>query len=402
MEEVITKSQKKDYLFLVISYVIRYFADALFFSFYQVYILSKGLSEDKLGVITGIMPIVVILANPFWNMTIKNINSNKKIMQIMTIIEGIFIIIFGSVSTFEIFMLIAIGIAILDQPFYSILDGYTTIFGKENKTEFAKIRKYGSLAYIVGASLGGIFIAKLGYQITFIISGMLYFIPLVTFGLIKPFKINESNNKKDKSYESIKKLFKNKEFIFYSVIYVVMFGTAYIASNFFNPYMVKIKGISEVYLGYIKAYEVIFEVITILILTKFGKNLKESNLYIFISIFYLSKILPIAFNLPTSLIIIIAGFHGIGFGSLIYVHYNHVLKLVGEELTTAAILFITILNAIYTCLGNVLIGYSIRYNGYNDSFKILFILSITIVIIMIIRKIKNKNSIKEEYKNETF
>lgn len=402
MEETITKGQKKDYLFLVISYIIRYFADALFFLFYQVYILSKGLSEDKLGIITGIMPIVVILVNPFWNMTIKNINSNKKVMKIMTIIEGIFIIIFGKISNFEVFILATIVIAALDQPFYSILDGYTTIFSNENKIEFAKIRKYGSLAYIAGSALGGIFIKYLGYTNTFIISGLLYFVPVITFSLIKPFKDINVVSTENKAPSNPYKLLKNKEFIFYAILYVIMFGTAYIASNFFNPYMVNVEGMSEQYLGYIKAYEVIFEVSTILILTKYGKKIKESNLYIFISIFYLSKILPIAFNLPTPLIVIIAGFHGIGFGSLIYIHYNHILKLVGEEHTTAAILFITILNAIYTCIGNVLIGYSIKYNGYVSSFKILFSLSMIVVIVMFIKNIRNKKITKEECNNETF
>lgn len=391
----------KNYLLLIISYLTRYFADALFFSFYQIYILSIGLTEEKLGIIVGIMPIIVIAVNPLWNKSIKTINSNKKIMQIMTLIEGIAIIIFGHLSIFESLIITVSVIAILDQPFYGMLDGYTTIFSNEYKIEFATIRKYGSIAYILGSFIGGLLIKYCGYKLTFIISGILYFIPCLTFGLIKPFKQNEQIKEKQTNKSSIQKLLKNKKFITYAIIYVVMFGTAYIAMNFFNAYLVNVRGIKEYYSGYIKAYDVILEVLTIILLTKYGKKIKDTTLYLIISIFYLSKILPIALNMPTFLIIFSSGLHGIGFGSLLYIHYKHILKLVGEELTTTGLLLIAILNAIYTSIGNILIGYLIKYQGYPNSFKLLLIFSITIVIIMLIKKlkeIKNEGNIK----NETF
>lgn len=391
----------KNYLLLIISYLTRYFADALFFSFYQIYILSIGLTEEKLGIIVGIMPIIVIAVNPLWNKSIKTINSNKKIMQIMTLIEGIAIIIFGHLSIFESLIITASVIAILDQPFYGMLDGYTTIFSNEYKIEFVKIRKYGSIAYILGSFIGGLLIKYCGYKLTFIISGILYFIPCLTFGLIKPFKQNEQIKENQTDKFSIQKLLKNKEFITYAIIYVVMFGTAYIAMNFFNAYLVNVRGIKEYYSGYIKAYDVTLEVLTIILLTKYGKKIKDTTLYLIISIFYLSKILPIALNMPTFVIIFSSGLHGIGFGSLLYIHYKHILKLVGEELTTTGLLLIAILNAIYTSIGNILIGYLIKYQGYPNSFKLLLIFSITIVIIMLIKKlkeIKNEGNIK----NETF
>ncbi len=382
---------KKDYRFLIISYVMRYFADALFFSFYQIYILSKGLSEEKLGIITGIMPLIVILMNPLWNLTIKNINSNKKIMQIMTVIEGIFIIIFGKISGFELFILVIIVIAAVDQPFYSIFDGYTTIFSNEYQIEFAKIRKYGSLAYIAGSFLGGVFIKELGYTNTFLISGLCYFMPMITFKFIKPFILKEKNQEeKISTKNNLIKIIKNKSFVIYTIIYILMFGTAYIAINFFNAYLVDIRGIKDYYSGYIKAYEVTLEVITILVMTRFGSKIKESILYIFISVFYLAKILPIALNFPTNIIIICAGFHGIGFGSLVYVHYKHIMNLVGEELTTAALLLITIANAIYTSVGNILIGFLIKNFGYTKPFGLLLIMSLLAVILMIIRRFKEK------------
>lgn len=391
----------KNYLLLIISYLTRYFADALFFSFYQIYILSIGLTEEKLGIIVGIMPVIVVLVNPLWNKSIKTINSNKKIMQIMTLIEGIAIIIFGHLSIFESLIITASVIAILDQPFYGMLDGYTTIFSNEYQIEFATIRKYGSIAYILGSFIGGLLIKYCGYKLTFIISGILYFIPCITFGLIKPFKQNEQIKEKRTDKFSIQKLLKNKEFIIYAIIYVIMFGTAYIAMNFFNAYLVNVRGIKEYYSGYIKAYDVILEVLTIILLTKYGKKIKDTTLYLIISIFYLSKILPIALNMPTVLIIFSSGLHGIGFGSLLYIHYKHILKLVGEELTTTGLLLIAILNAIYTSIGNILIGYLIKYQGYPNSFKLLLIFSITIVITMLIKKLKEIKR-KGNIKNETF
>ncbi len=83
------------------------------------------------------------------------------------------------------------------------------ICNNEYNIEFAKIRKYGSIAYIFGSFLGGIFVKELGYSITFLISGIAYLLSFVTFKFIKPFKEKEiENTNKNKIILILKAIYK--------------------------------------------------------------------------------------------------------------------------------------------------------------------------------------------------
>lgn len=388
----IAQLSKKSSICLSITYLIRYFGDALFFSFYQVFILSKGFGEKELGIIQAIIPIVIIFASPIWNIVAKTPNINKRIMQVITIIEGILIITFAHLSTFELFVIIIFLIAIIDTPFYSLMDGYTAIFGKVYQIEYAKIRRFGSIAYIVGCATGAILVKELGYTNTFIISGIFYICTTIAFRFIKPFKENE---KKEKAKTSFKLIIKNNRFIIYAISYVLMAGTAGIGTNFYNAYLVNIRGIPEYYCGYIMSYGVIIELITITILTKYGSKIKINVLYFIIAFAYLLKYTSITLNLPSMIIIISAGFHGLAVGAVIYIHLKFLIELIGSQHLTSGILFISIILSVFTGVGNILVGYYAEKIGYYLPYLILSIIGIIALILFILLFKKEKNNEKK-------
>ena len=57
----------RDAKLLKVLYFIRYFGDSLFYSFFQLFLYSKGFPESRIGLILAITPITSILVNPFWN-----------------------------------------------------------------------------------------------------------------------------------------------------------------------------------------------------------------------------------------------------------------------------------------------------------------------------------------------
>ena len=57
---------KKQYRTLQILFFIRYFGDAFFFSFLQLFLAYKGLSESNIGFINSLRPLLVLFMNPFF------------------------------------------------------------------------------------------------------------------------------------------------------------------------------------------------------------------------------------------------------------------------------------------------------------------------------------------------
>ena len=79
---------KKDYIFLCIAYFLIYFSNAFFMAFFQIFLLSKGFNESKIGIISSITPLLCIIANPIYSLIGKN---NKKIKILLFILDNNFI-----------------------------------------------------------------------------------------------------------------------------------------------------------------------------------------------------------------------------------------------------------------------------------------------------------------------
>ncbi|UKI51248.1 MAG: MFS transporter [Clostridium sp.] len=122
-----------------------------------MFLSYKGLSEGNIGMVASIVPITGIICNPFWNHLAKDVNSNKKIMKWITIIEGIFFLIFIPLDRLELICIITCLIAIVGSPFYTLMDGFASTYVEQNNIPYAKMRIMGSLAYVFGTILGEFF-----------------------------------------------------------------------------------------------------------------------------------------------------------------------------------------------------------------------------------------------------
>ena len=71
---------------LRILFFIRYFGDAFFFSFLQLFLAFKGLGESEIGFINSLRPLLVLFMNPFFALISKDVNQNRRIMKVITIV----------------------------------------------------------------------------------------------------------------------------------------------------------------------------------------------------------------------------------------------------------------------------------------------------------------------------
>lgn len=364
-------------------YLVRYFGDSLFFTFYQIYILSLGYTEAQLGIFSAITPLVIIFANPVWNYFAKDINASRKIMRVMAIIEGIVIILYGGIQNFEVLCVLIFLIAIVDNPFYSLLDGYTQTISTLSNVEYSSIRKMGSIAYIFGCLAGALFINFLGYQNTFIISGLLYALAGFMFIFIKPLELPKEINHK---HGSLRNIINNKRFILYSLFFLLTYNTGQIGVIYYNAFLVNVREVSDSTIGYIKALSVCCEVLVIIMLNKYKIYFKESTLILSFGVLSVLSFLSVALDLPTYLIIPAIIFNGASIGVMIFVHLNYVIKLVGRENITSAVVFLAIVGAIYTSGINLLLGVTdfINLIGYHYFMFIIVGVGITSVLFRLI------------------
>ncbi len=369
----------KDYKTLKILYFIRFFGDSFYYSFFQIFLVYKGLSKSNIGFILAIIPIMSLLSNPFWNLLSKDVNVSRRIMKYLTVIAGILFIIMGNLNTFETITVVTGLIAIIEAPFYSLLDGFSGTFSNVNKKNYPSIRIWGSIAYVVGCFIGGFVIQFFGYTIVFLIAGVFYLLSNLILSRIKPIQLELEENKKIK--RDYKAVLTNKFFYLYILFYVFTLTFAAIGDSFYSVYLKDIKGLAPSMWGIVYSGMVLAEVIFMLLTNKYGYKFKDYQLFIIVGVSYVIRLLLIALNLPLPLVLFSAFFRGLAWGIVLSIHLKHLIKIVKIENITAAILILVLVAALIQAIGTSICGILIDNHGFSVVyFGLTIIVAVTTLI----------------------
>ena len=106
----------------------------------------------------------------------KEINKTKTVLEIITILEGIIIILISFSSNFYLVSFLTILLAIFGSCHYGLLDSITSFYACNTNINYSSIRIFGSCAYIVGTTLGGYVTKFFDFKVCFIIAGILFII----------------------------------------------------------------------------------------------------------------------------------------------------------------------------------------------------------------------------------
>ncbi|MGM9971445.1 MAG: MFS transporter [Anaeroplasmataceae bacterium] len=392
-------SIKRDYLKLKILNFVRYFADAFFYCFFQVYLAYRGLTESKIGIVASILPIAAIIVNPIWNSICKNVNINKLIITITTVVEGIIIIIIGNLSTFETIMVATIMLAIVYSPFYSLLDSFCGSFTNTYGGDYGIIRMYGSLAYVFATSLAGILIGILGYKIVFIIAGSIFILCSLLIKNIKPITLNikDDDNSKKRNFKAV---FTNKKFYLYLIFYLLTVSISLVGDTFLSVFFKTERGCSEAQYGFIYSGIVLTEVVIMILIAKIGKKIPFSFLLILAGICYSIRQFAIALDLPLYAVILLVMVRGFAWGSILSINIRILVKIVGINNLTTAVVIIAVSESAFKAIGNTILGNAIENIGYYKSYGILGIINLSVTILALIYFVIKKISKKEGKNNE--
>lgn len=351
-------------------YFIRFLGDGFFYPFMSIYFIQKGMSEDNLGIILAITPITTILVNPLWNYLVKDSKVSRIVLQVMTVIEGILIILITKVTGFELIALLIGIIAFFCSPYVSIQDGFTATYCNKNKVEYSSIRIYASIAYVIATLIAGYLGSYFGYDVLFFVAGLFFGLTALINIWIKPIE-SKSTSQEQLPKRDFKSLLQNKDFYKYLIFYVIVIGAVRIGDSFFGVYITGDLGITSIGYGWVYAAFVLVEVIVLRFMTVRGNLYKEKNLMIIATSTFLLRFLIYFIEAPVEVVILATLLRGVAWGIVLYVHIKYVINIVKLENVTTAILIITLLFSIFTGVGNYLTGSFVRVNGYPLLYLIL-------------------------------
>ncbi len=353
------------------AYTFKFISDAFFYPFFALYLSSTGKTEREIGFILMLLPLIAVIVNPVWNYLGKNTNYNRFFMAIFSIIEAVLI---GTLIVFVniyIVILVTILLSIVNQPVYSLLEGYTTVYTMQSKTSYSKIRLFGSIGYALGVLISGFLIVATDYSVVMIISSSFLILLSGMLFLIKPLKINEEDDTKG----SFKELLKNKDFILFFFYYIIIMATLFGGESYWALYF-DYRGIDAKTFGWIAFIAYALEIVFLLLLSKYGEKIKIKYLMIAVAIANTIRYFIFAGDGHLSLLILNSVIRAFIMGTLLYVIVRYLSLYVKSYNITLSMIVINSFKNIFQSAITLSGGFIIETYSYNMFFGSIGILSL--------------------------
>ena len=373
---------------------IRYLGDGLFYPFFALYLRSREMTEAHIGFILSISPLLAILMNPIYSKICKKPKDTKNVLMLITILEGLCIASIAFIKDFYIISAITLLMAIFGACHYGLMDALTALYADQAKINYSSIRLFGSAAYIVATTIGGI-LCNTSFKLSFILSGVLFIVSGAIYHILMPMEVEEideaQDNNKDNSFIVV---LKSKELWFFGLIYMLLLGTTKITDNFFSVYL-ESRGLGAKEYGLIYSYFVLFEVISLIVFDKLLKKKADTYLWFLIScICLITRTLVNYLYLPIIVVVLITCLRGFGYAIILHITFAKAIDIVGEKASTKAIMFLTLLYSIFVFAFNNIGGIVIEEYSYKTFYMMGIIIVAFTMLLITIKLIIDKKRVR--------
>ena len=386
----VTRNIEKEYILLRIMTFFRYFGDCFFYGYFYLFLKSRGLMEGTIGMISSLTPIIALMSNPLWSHLSKNANHNRKIMMVITVLEGIFILVFTQMRGIETIALLTILVSFVGSPFYSLHDGFIGTFAKTYKKDYAKIRFLGAIAYFSATLVAALLlkVSNNNYNILLVLSGSIFILLSLFFVWIKPIDLSMTKEGEEVK-RNYKAILKNKTFIIYMIVYFLVNTVSFAADSFVGLYFTDYHNMSSSHWSLIFASFLLVEFLTMLILSRRSDKININIIWIIVTILYPLRSLIFALDLPLPISIIAASFRGVSYGLILMANVKCIEKICGIENVTASLFIMAIFTAIIQAVSSFVFGGMIEEVGYQFFFAIVSVSGFIGMIINLLYQFKH-------------
>jgi MFS transporter, PPP family, 3-phenylpropionic acid transporter len=216
------------------AFYLFYFAAAVFIQpNFVVYLQKLNFSGAQIGMLSGIIPLIIMLGAPLWTGLADATSHHKPIMILTILVAALAASIFPLVSSLTGIIPLVIVYALFAAPVIPFADSATMAMLAEDKEMYGRVRLGGTIGWGAVALLAGPIIDSYGIHWAF-----WCYAAIMMITLIVSLKFSYPTKKKQESWaKSISVVLRDKRWgIFLSLAFVAGIAFAVINSYLF-PYM---------------------------------------------------------------------------------------------------------------------------------------------------------------------
>jgi PPP family 3-phenylpropionic acid transporter len=214
------------------------------FPFFVLFYQGLGFSGAQIGLLTGIPPLVTLVASPFWTGVADSRRWHRWIMALGIGVSAVVVFLLQSFTSFAIIFMLIILFNFFFSPVPSLADSATIHMLGEERAMYGRIRLGGTLGWGLFAPIAGALVENYGLRIGFWMCSGLMLVNL----LISQNFVHGSHEQAESRQGGIRILLANRRWL--NFLFLAFLGGigSFSAAAYLFPYMAEL-GASEATMG---------------------------------------------------------------------------------------------------------------------------------------------------------
>ncbi len=224
-------------------YFLYFVAFASLMPFFVLFYQRLGFNGAQIGLLTGIPPLITMVAAPFWTSVADAKRWHKWVMSLGIAVAVLVIFVLPSLTGFAVVFAAIIVFATFLSPVSPLADSATVRMLGEERAMYGRIRLGGTIGWGLFAPIAGLIAQNYGLRIVFwcFSAGM-----LINLFVSQRF-VYSSHEKDIPNSDGIRTLLTNRRWIFFLFL-ALLGGIGSSAASYLYPYMAEL-GANESMMG---------------------------------------------------------------------------------------------------------------------------------------------------------
>jgi MFS transporter, PPP family, 3-phenylpropionic acid transporter len=225
-------------------YFLYFAAFASLLPFFVLFYQGLGFSGAQIGLLTGVPPLITLVAAPFWTAVADAKQWHKMVMGLGIAATIVVIFLLQSLTSFIPIFAIIILFNFFFSPVPSLADSATISMLGEERAMYGRIRLGGTIGWGLFAPIAGVLVQNYGLKIAF---WGFCVIMLINFFVSQKF-VHESHEKEISNPGGIRVFLTSRRWIYFLFLAFLGGVGAFSAAAYLFPYMAEL-GANESTMG---------------------------------------------------------------------------------------------------------------------------------------------------------
>lgn len=325
-----------------------YGTSVLIVSYFPLFYTHLGFSNQQIGILYSIGPLISILSNLFWSTLSDRLGTIRKIMAILLAGQLVTAFMLTRAEDFSTVVLILSLLYFFYYPIFPLADTMAIKIAQRHGRNFITIRVFGSLGYSFFALTIGYVLRTAGASSSITVCIIIVVIALlITLGL-KDVKRTEgdvtssrrSTGKPPKG-EGLKQILLQKEVLwFFGSVFVLAVG--YRMNEAFLTISLKEMHAGDEIVGWALLASALSEIPVFFALSKYGDKFKELPLLAFASLMFALRFLFMSLANDPVAVVAIQAMHSISFGTYYVTAVRYITRIIPDHLRATGMAIFTV------------------------------------------------------------